>query len=280
MINGPKERADDRQDVTPAPGRSGGPGRTQNLREGDDDHAPSGQKLMEAETGMVLRLAAAALDPDYGRACTLVAQLRAEGLSCEALTDRIIPAAAQMFGTAWCEDKHSFTDVTVGAARLQSLVRELTPPPPGPFDLEAPEILLILPEENQHTLGALIAAAQFRRHGALITLSLGEPRSAISRMVRGRRHDMVAISAPSVSDLESLSDLVNILRTGAPPPPPIVLGGGILSLGEDALTRIGADFATCDPKEALELCGLSKSLSTSTQPSRMRGPPDRVPEKA
>lgn len=199
------------------------------------------------------------------------------------LIDDIIPRVARDFGEAWCVSGHSFAEVTIAVARLQAWLRDLEPVGVAdPFRLDAPEVLLVVPEGCQHTLGAMVALSRLRRLGALVRLSLGRDARSIGMQVRAQRFDMVAISAAGNEDLEFLAGVINSIRSGVGCPPRIVLGGEILNHRPDAPVLVGADFGTSDPEEALRLCGLTISDDASAPAAetpgktRMRGHPARA----
>ena len=203
-------------------------------------------------------LAAAMLSHDAASVETHLNAFCAYGLSREEIIDRYIPAVARQYGVGWCEDQVSFAEVTIGTARLQGWLRELEPRSfADQIPLFAPEVLLVVPAGAFHTLGAMVAASQFRRLGVLVRLSMGEDANYVGRLVRAQKFDMVAISVSGAEKVEMLRHLVNKIRTGVAPVPPVVIGGPILETEPEIKVLTGADHATGDPEEALRLCGLS-----------------------
>ena len=202
------------------------------------------------------------------------------------LIDHEIPEAARTFGAAWSDGGHSFAEVTIAVARLQGWLRDLERQARersdrrDPFRLDAPEVLLVVPEGSQHTLGAMVAMSRLRRLGALVRLSLGQDARTLGRIVRSGHYDMVALSAAGNEGLDFLAKLINSIRSGMGPSPLVVLGGEILNQYRDAPALVGADFGTSDPEEALSLCGLTTSAEAGVPARRpastMRGSPERV----
>lgn len=187
-----------------------------------------------------------------------LAELRAHGLSVASILDGYIPEAARTLGERWANDELGFADVTIGVARLQAILRELGRPwtIDGAADPKAPNIMLVVPHDEFHTLGGMTAASQFRRLGLSVCLCLGLPEDDILQKLGARRFDMIALSASSCTNLDSLRNLVDKLRSACTAPVPVVIGGTVLNRGTDVKTLTGVDFATSDPKEALRLCGL------------------------
>ncbi|MEO1679013.1 MAG: hypothetical protein AAFU80_12735 [Pseudomonadota bacterium] len=229
---------------------------------GQSDIWHAGARLTSA-TDIQAEIAAAVLCDDRGEMASRLAALGLDGDADtppdQAIVDTHIPAVARALGQAWVDSQLSFAEVTIGAARLQSVLRNLEGgQPEAQFDADAPEVLIVVPEASQHTLGAMVAMSLFRREGALARLALGQAARSVGQMVRMHHFDMVAVSAAGPEKLDFLANLVNSVRSGLAPSPPIVVGGAILSVVPDVASRVGADFATSDPKEALELCGLTR----------------------
>lgn len=229
----------------------------------------------------------AVLNQDRAEGERQLQQLLESGLTSTDLIDSHIPAAARFFGEAWMGGGHSFAEVTIAVARLQGWLRDLdgVHRRQDPFSLDAPEVLLVIPEGCHHTLGAMVAMSRFRRLGALVRLSIGQDSRTIGRVVRAGHYDMVALSAAGNEGLDFLAKLVNSIRSGLGPVPYVVLGGEILNQTRDATSLVGADFGTCDPEEALRLCGLTTSAGAASSARRtpgsqkMRGDPARVSER-
>ena len=208
------------------------------------------------DSEIVTRLSVAARSLDPGDLRRLVLSLLDGRLSRTALIDTYIPAVARQLGDFWCDDAVSFSDVTIGTARLQAVLSEFRLPKDEPLD--APQIALAVRHEERHTLGAVVAANQFRRLGAGVQLVLGRSDAEIAAVLAGRDFDAVMISSGGSESLASLRILVDKIRTLFAGP--IVLGGTILDQSVDHCAVIGVDHVTTDPKEALRLCGLKTPL--------------------
>ena len=191
-----------------------------------------------------------------------LAGLRRQGVDLGTVLDGYIPAAARALGARWCEDELSFADVTIGTARLQAMLRELSAPwvIDGTAAADAPNVMIVVPADEHHTLGGMTAASQMRRMGLCVCLCLGLTEEEILKRVRDRDFDMIAISLCCRQKLDSVRRLVTRLRAAASRDDiPIVLGGFAVTGDEDVCALTGADFASTDPKEALRHCGLRMS---------------------
>ena len=211
----------------------------------------------EIQATLVDHLCAAvrAFDPE-ARAAVL-GEMRALGLSDIEIAEVYIPAAARKLGDDWCVDQLSFADVTIGSARLQGMLRDLETGTVMPVPLPgAPQVLMVVRQDEYHTLGALVAARYLRRHGVIVRLALGLEDRRIARMAHDAQFDVIMISASGSERLESLRNLIKIIRQGNGHTPPIIVGGTVLEKRSDIKTLTDADHVCNDPEEALKLCGL------------------------
>lgn len=188
------------------------------------------------------------------------------GMPPESLIDKVIPDVARLLGEHWVADSLSFAEVTIGSARLQALLRELVrlipSDPIGNFD--APSVLMVIPPNCFHTLGAMIAISRFRRCGATVRLLITQDQNDLTFQLQKGHYDMVAISASGCESLETLRSLVTKVKMAGTSTPPVVIGGRIVEFEPNTKILVGADYTTQDPHEALELCGLT-TLTPSAQ---------------
>jgi methanogenic corrinoid protein MtbC1 len=187
----------------------------------------------------------------------IISYLGKAGLTDEEILDRIIPSAARRIGEKWLQDELTFAQVTISAARMQELSRFLggrgaSVPSTIPLGFN---MLLIIPVEEQHTMGAFVAADQFRREGVWVHLAIGQNAKELDRTVSNHHFSMIGISAASRRSLKSVKTIVDILKTRESSIP-IVLGGNILNTVEDVQFKSKVDFITSKPQDALKLCGL------------------------
>ncbi len=184
-----------------------------------------------------------------------LARLRiVRGLGDAEIIDSYIPAIACQLGEDWTASRRSFVDVTIGTARLIAAVREITAAWKPVSDRRAPGIAMVVPDAEQHRLGAIIAASRFRRLGASVRLLMGCRDDEIATVVRKGAFDMLSFSIASRRTLEETRRLIHMLRDDLSPLPPIVVGGAIGIPAEDLKAMTGADHAATDPEEAMCRC--------------------------
>ncbi|MXQ09779.1 hypothetical protein GQ651_18180 [Alphaproteobacteria bacterium GH1-50] len=190
-----------------------------------------------------------------------ISDLMGSGLKLNELIDLYIPEVARRLGEEWCTDQTSFADVTIGAARLQGMLRDLLQDvyrKHPPKDTGGIAVAVLAGES--HTLGAMIITAQLRRLGVSVRLVLSlDLEEAALNLAGEDRFDAIMISASHVESLVQVGKFVEKLRQKTNRSIPIVVGGPVMGTGKDVKAVTGADFATSDVVEALRLCQLKIS---------------------
>jgi MerR family transcriptional regulator, light-induced transcriptional regulator len=174
------------------------------------------------------------------------------------LAEVYIPEAARRFGEAWLNDTMTFCDVTLGSARLQSVLHELTS---DFFDEEMDNavggvVLIVVPAGEQHTLGGLTVAWQLRRRGVSVCLQIGPKIDAVRALVANRRFNGAFVSIGSSRRLEDLPGLIQAMKSCATHSLMVAVGGAIADAEHDLVAGSGADIVTCDLDEALGIMGV------------------------
>jgi methylmalonyl-CoA mutase cobalamin-binding subunit len=117
--------------------------------------------------------------------------------------------------------------------------------------------MILVPRAEQHTLGAFIAADQFRRLGFEVDVLVDLHPRQVAFALRKRRYAMIGITVSGRRTLASARELVDIIRTTVRRATPIVVGGSLIGTDQDLKTATGADHMATDVKQAIELSGLS-----------------------
>lgn len=188
----------------------------------------------------------------------LLSEVRRAKISVAALADIYIPEAARRMGQAWTDDEMSWLDVSIGTGRLQSLLREIgnawAADQAG--DTGQGTILFIVPDQEQHTLGPMVAMGQMRRYGVSVCLRIAPNTNELRSLMASRTFDGVMISIATQNKLPLVARTVKFLKSVAAAPTPVVVGGAVMSMVEDLASCTGADFASNDIGSALEVIGL------------------------
>ncbi|MCX7889992.1 MAG: hypothetical protein N2422_09765 [Rhodobacteraceae bacterium] len=228
------------------------------LREVGRCHQAAQEPGLPAHVHAVAR-AAAATDPDA--LAREILMLRERGLEDPAILDHVIPGAAAILGEAWERDTATFMTVTVAASRLQLLARavaaRIDTAPPAPCDTA---VLLVVPESEDHTLGAIIAASQYQRRGCDAALMMKAPAAAVADAA-GRRHwDVAVIAAAHEGNLTQVARLVGILRRALPETAPVLVAGPLAARRDGLAGEVGADQAVCCIGDTLDIVDRCRNL--------------------
>ncbi|NNE87992.1 MAG: hypothetical protein HKN27_07935 [Silicimonas sp.] len=172
------------------------------------------------------------------------------GIPAEVIVDDIIPKTARTMGEEWVQDISSFASVTLGASRLQTLVRELAAKWSADNAASARSaVLLWVPQAAQHTLGATVVSTQLRRRGHSVQFSPGGGLPEFSRALTEGNYDGVIISASMSDSTDEVRNVVDAAKAHQSDLP-VIIGGTILKQHDDLPRLTGADFATNDLDKA------------------------------
>lgn len=214
---------------------------------------PAEDRLTES---LVEGLIAAVLDGRDARIEAMLATFKRGRITDRQLVDDYIPAAACRLGVAWHQDTKSFSEVTIGSARLQALLHNVgrgvladqAPVLPGASTGQT--VLFMVPAAEQHTLGALVATNQLRRSGVSVCLRFVDSGSDLPHLMAARSFDAAMVSIACREHLASVRNLIQSLRKVSGMP---VVVGGAVGLSEDLLlSGSGADLVKNDPVAALQ----------------------------
>lgn len=204
----------------------------------------------------------AVASPNPASRWQLIDAMEDAGVSRAEICDVYIPELARRMGEDWCADKMSFADVSIGAARLQAMLREIVPAPDDLADGPGSNVVVLVLASEQHTLGAMVLTGQLRRIGVSVRLVMGRPTPDIIDMVRGGDFDGILVSAAKTEDLNDTSTIIQALRAVKSEDTPMIIGGPLLEVGEEEAKRLtGAEHATNDLMTALALCCKSEDMA-------------------
>ena len=211
----------------------------------DEGHGPK-QELTAA-------LARAVMASDPNELQALRTELRRQRVSESELVDCYFPAVAEHLGCDWAEDRASFAEVSIGMARLQAVLHDVSRDWVSNHTAEptSATALLVLPEGEQHCFGALLLMGQLRRRGISVQLVVGARPEEMRAVMQGRRFDCVMISVGCEDKLEYSRKLVKAIKAGAGAHVRVAVGGAVLDRAVDVKLLTGADVVTSDPTVAL-----------------------------
>lgn len=189
---------------------------------------------------------------------SLLAHFRKNRISYAMVADVYIPEAARQMGESWLNDDLSWVDVSMGTARLQSLLREIG----AAWNADQADILglgavlLLVPPGEQHTLGPMVAMGQLRRMGVSVCLRFAPSQRELTELLKEKRFDGVLVSVATEGRIQPAAALVRYIRTIGKNLPPIVVGGPIVMEKPQLIACIEADFTCIDIDTAMEAIGL------------------------
>lgn len=175
-----------------------------------------------------------------------------------------IETTARQLGSRWINDDCDFVDVTIGAARLQEVIKILS------FEIKslhsdpnAPLVALLTPFGEQHTLmqhmlGLLFDAMGWSTH----ILDGKEPSDPYVRSIV-EQADVVCIGWSNQQLKGAFGDLVATVRSYRPEPKvPIVVGGAAALESIDFLVSLGIDCICDSVYSASRICERFFELET------------------
>jgi methylmalonyl-CoA mutase cobalamin-binding subunit len=196
----------------------------------------------------------------------MISEFRRAHIPSEQIADHYIPEAARRLGVDWLEDRASFAQVTIGAARLQDLLHAIqsdwTADSSDPVNQSA--VLMIVPPAEQHTLGAMVAASMLRRRGISVCIRIAPGLSDLAALMANRRFDAAFVSVGGTDKVEMCVKLVKTLSQLGSGGLRIAVGGCVNDACEGPLSEVGADMVTNDVSAVVAAFGLVGREKTLT----------------
>jgi hypothetical protein len=158
--------------------------------------------------------------------------LRTRGITEDIIVDYCIPRAACGLGDDWVSDTLSFSEVSIGSAHLQMLLKSISQRRKTEIRKRPGKCLLIVVlDDEQHTLGALTLADLLRRRGYSLKVLLHSSISEVSKHLSNNIYDALLFSAGSEHIAQLSADCVKKIRHFQQNSTKTFLGGPILSFG-------------------------------------------------
>lgn len=192
-------------------------------------------------------------------------ELRGHRLTVDTVIDDYIPLAARRLGEDWVSSEIDFASVTVGALRLQSLLGVASSEMLQGARTKSADMLamIVIPEGEQHFLGAAVLAAQLRRLGVDVCTSFGELDSTLISRVRSEEPEMLLFTCARTAGLAHIKKTVQKLREALTLAPVIALGGALNEDPAGMKRQTGVDLVTSVAKDVV-----SFSMRRNKTPAR------------
>jgi MerR family transcriptional regulator, light-induced transcriptional regulator len=222
------------------------------------------KKKYTFEKSEVIEFARLVVIHDVAVASAYVDAMTKQGATLEAVFTQLFSPAARHLGDMWNEDRCTFSEVTIGLARIQQLVHELSPffeAEKTPCALGRSALLAPLPGE-QHSLGVLIVEEFFRRAGWDVWVPLGSSQSDLLQTVSQERFDVVGFSVSGQGLLDRIaSGITEIRKASINPNIVVMVGGRFFNDHPEYVAQVGADATDHDGSQAVvRLEGFSTRL--------------------
>jgi len=227
---------------------------------------------------LVRRLCDAAMSPESGAFDALKSEMRRARISAPTLAEGYIPEAARRFGLDWDSDRTSFAGVTMAMTRLQSLLRHIeagwtaedgrTGVGAGALTGRAGgrrSILVILPDGEQHSLGALVVAGQLRRMGVSVCLRVAPTEADLKGLLVARAFDGAMLSLAASARIAAAARIVRQLGDLTDGRLFVAVGGSLATERDDLAAQTGARIASNDLTDALQALGLDLAQSPMSE---------------
>ncbi len=225
--------------------------------------ARGGLTARPADLDLVLRIRTAIASADPARFDALRPELRRARISDADLVDSYFPEVARLLGCDWADDRAGWADVSMGMARLQALVHQISRDWSNGAVPDGADVLVVLPEGEQHGFGVQVLAEQLRRQGVAVHQQIGARPSQLRSLVQERSYDCALISIGCEEKLELGRKLVKSLKDGTNGRLWVAVGGAVLERVDNVARLTGADIATNDPFEAIAGAGRASFLGRS-----------------
>lgn len=187
--------------------------------------------------------------------------LRRARISPATFSDRYVPEIARRMGVAWENDTMSFAEVTMGASRLQAILRQIGADwvADGSRTAEAGHatVLLIVPSGEQHTLGVFVLLGQLRRRGISVCLRISPTEGDLRALFADRTFDGAMVSLATAEKFAAACAVMKLLKTLTGGQLPIALGGAGLQDVPSTPPDGCVDIMTNDLSAAIAALGLT-----------------------
>ena len=198
-----------------------------------EETLPARHSNVGLDSEILAKLHNAAIGAERETLQDVIRDALAAGHKPEDLADHYIPELARKMGDMWCGNQISFAVVTIAVSRLQSMLRDLGPSWAGDTstDPSAPSVMLIVPQDVYHTLGAMVLGSQLRRAGLSVRIMLGVRPDEIATRLRRTTIQAVFVSSSHGETLKSLAKIIDVVKSSVENAPPIVIGGALFGVG-------------------------------------------------
>lgn len=197
----------------------------------------------------------ACLDMDVAQLTAWSEKLISEGLDIEVFYLDVIPQAIRSLHDLWEEDQVSFLDVTRATWHVKRLLFALSPqfiqPASQTFipQLNRFQAIVCTSPGSQHTLGPLLVSQFLQRKGWLVVPGIEHSEKEVLETVKKNWVDLFCVSISVSSEIPRLKSWIRRVRAQSKNIYiQCMVGGALLELEPDLVSRLGADAACANPR--------------------------------
>jgi methanogenic corrinoid protein MtbC1 len=197
-------------------------------------------------------LAHIVLGDDLEAAATYVTVMRERGLSMEVLYTELLEPTARHLGVMWDHDECDFVDVTIGVARLQSLLAIFNETYTLPQLGTQRQILLATTPGNQHSFGIAMIERLLVAAGWQVQTELAGTEDDIVDNVSRNWFAVIGLTAGSDRQLDGLQSVITRIRDRSKNTAIGILVGGPMFIAKPGLAKdLGADATAANAPTAV-----------------------------
>jgi MerR family transcriptional regulator, light-induced transcriptional regulator len=208
--------------------------------------------------------AARIIDGSEAGILSMLERLRRRGATPEMIYIDLLAPVARHLGAQWEADSCDFATVSTGVARLQRLMRELSPSfgAFAPLPAHARSILLAQHPDEQHNLGLSMVAEFFRRAGWLVVGGVGPYGGDPATRAHAEWFDVVGLSLGAEGRLPWLREKIAAVRLASRNAAVVVMvGGPLFNANPSWVDHVGADAWAQDARDAPGLAAQHVNLT-------------------
>lgn len=202
----------------------------------------------------IVALARLLMGPDMAAPAAYVTMLRERGVDMDLLFLTLLEPTARFLGTLWERDECDFVDVSLGLARLQSLLAVFNCTHSVPAHDPRRSVLLATMPDDPHFFGVSMVGKFLRAGGWTVVEEMGSSVERLTSLVREGWFAVVGLTVGSDRHLATLPEAIRRIRAASRNRLLGVMVGGQSFTGDPALVRtMGADATAGDAPTAVLL---------------------------
>lgn len=204
--------------------------------------------------GIIAEYLVALLEGERMRACRVIGDAAAAGLSVRDIYTDVLTPALREIGRMWLLGDVTVAEEHFATATTLTAMSQLLLGAPG-RERNGRTMIAATVEGNTHEVGVRMVADLFELEGwRSIYLGASVPAVDLRSAVIDFGAELVALSAAIPTQLQTLADTISVLRhSDHHTPPKIIVGGCGLTGISDVWERLGADGYASDPEHALRV---------------------------